>query len=163
MFCVCFILLSSVQKDMDLLFSSSTEGRLHEPETYLIVSAQNNTFACESNWGRRLSYVPIDGKQAWILDFVSLPREKGHIFGLSDKLDWLQSDFHVLFCFFQNSLPRCFNISLCVVASHLHHQVEDEASFPVLFYFTYVLIFLIFFFMFLFFPSRSQFRDLAAH
>lgn len=37
---LCVILLSSVQKKIDLLFSSSTEGRRHEPETYLIVSAQ---------------------------------------------------------------------------------------------------------------------------
>lgn len=61
---VFFSLLLSVQKEVDLLFSSSAGGRLHEPETYLIVSAQNNMFAFESNRGRRLCYVPIDGKQA---------------------------------------------------------------------------------------------------
>lgn len=63
-FLLLLLLLLSVQKEVDLLFSSSTEGRLHEPETYLIVSAQNNMFARESNRGRRLCYVPIDGKQA---------------------------------------------------------------------------------------------------
>lgn len=68
-------------KAVDLLFCSSTEGRLREPETYLIVSTENNMFARESNWGRRLSSVPKDGKQAWILDLVLLPGGKGHIFG----------------------------------------------------------------------------------
>lgn len=48
-FAVCFILLWQVLKEMDLLFCSSTEDRLCKPETYLIVAAQNNMFACESN------------------------------------------------------------------------------------------------------------------